>query len=116
MPTHGKKVQFDKLYGWSNDYGDLVWNIINATHRDLVGRLETQGSDINRNLKTSARDIQLIDVWNSLLGRSTTKPEDVHCKVANLLDFSAIEILKFPFEKRMKAMLCAQDRLLVVLI
>ena len=109
------KVQFDELYGWS-DYGDLIWNIVNATHRDPVGRLETQGSDLNRNLKTSTRDLQLIDVWNSLLGRSTTKLEDVHCIVANLLDFSATEILKFPFEKRMKAMLSGQDPLPVELI
>ena len=96
--------------------GIFIWNTVNATHRDPVGRLETQGSDLNRNLKSSTRDLLLIDVWNSLLGRSTTKPEDVHCIVANLLDFSATEILKFPFEKRMKAMLCAQDRLPVDLI
>jgi hypothetical protein len=31
---------------------------------------------------SSARDVQFLEVWNSLIGRSTTQPEDFHCIVA----------------------------------
>jgi hypothetical protein len=31
---------------------------------------------------SSAREVQFLEVWNSLIGRSTTKPEDFHCIVA----------------------------------
>lgn len=31
---------------------------------------------------SSAREVQFLEVWNSLIGRSTTQPEDFHCIVA----------------------------------
>ncbi|KAJ6446739.1 hypothetical protein O9K51_01512 [Purpureocillium lavendulum] len=49
---------------------------------------------------SSAREVQFLEVWNSLIGRSTTKPEDFHCILAKqvapafLLDFSVHELLK----------------------
>ena len=30
----------------------------------------------------SEREVQFLQVWNSLIGRSTTQPEDFHCIVA----------------------------------
>ncbi|KAK2752675.1 hypothetical protein FQN54_008053 [Arachnomyces sp. PD_36] len=68
----------------------------------------------------SARDVQFLQVWNSLVGRSTTKPEDFHCIVANLLDFSVKELarLKDPDKSdeenralRMSSIIMAQERL-----
>jgi hypothetical protein len=47
-------------------------------------------------------------VWNRFLGRFTTKPEDVHGILANMLDFSAKEILSLPSDQRMKALLYDQ--------
>ena len=34
---------------------------------------------------SSARDVQFLEVWNSLIGRSTTKLEDFHCIVAKFV-------------------------------
>lgn len=37
---------------------------------------------------------QLVMVWNELASRSTTKPEDLHVIIANLLDYSAAHVLE----------------------
>ena len=60
---------------------------------------------------TTIQDRQLVDVWNALLGRSTTKEEDVTCILANLLGFSVLNIMCLPPNKQMKAMFCAQERI-----
>lgn len=49
--------------------------------------------------------------WNNLAQRSTTKKEDIHCILANMLGFSAGELLELPYEERMKAILCTQTTL-----
>lgn len=49
--------------------------------------------------------------WNNLAQRSTTKKEDMHCILANMLGFSAGELLELPSEERMKAILCTQTTL-----
>lgn len=49
--------------------------------------------------------------WNNLAERSTTKREDIHCILANMLGFSAGELLGLPYEERMKAILCTQTTL-----
>lgn len=68
----------------------------------------------------SEREIQFLQVWNSIIGRSTTQPEDFHCIVANLLDFSVKELFKLEDPnksdeenryERMKAIVLAQKRL-----
>ena len=74
-----------------------------------LARLATTMSTINSML--SDRDIRLILVWNAFIGRSTTMKEDVHCILANMLDFHAEQVLDLPLHVRFKAMLCAQDRL-----
>lgn len=48
-------------------------------------------------------------IWNNLVSRSTSKPEDVHGILANLLDLSATEVLALPLEDRMKAIIGAQE-------
>lgn len=49
--------------------------------------------------------------WDNLAQRSTTKKEDIHCILANMLGFSAGELLGLPYEERMKAILCTQTTL-----
>ena len=92
----------------SYDHAAIVTSIRDATYRDAVGHRPPSFR--------SMRDQQFIQVWNDLLGRSTTKFEDVHCILANLLDFKAAEILRLPPNSRMKAMLCAQEKLPLNLI
>ena len=60
---------------------------------------------------TTIQDRQLVDVWNALLGRSTTKQEDVPCILANLLGLSVLSIMSLPPKKQMKAIFCAQKRI-----
>ncbi|KAL9599637.1 MAG: hypothetical protein Q9219_003721 [cf. Caloplaca sp. 3 TL-2023] len=50
-------------------------------------------------------------IWNNLVSRSTSKPEDIHGILANLLDLNATEVLAFPLEDRMKAILCDRETL-----
>lgn len=50
-------------------------------------------------------------IWNEMVSRSTSKPEDVHGILANLLDLSATEVLTLPLEDRMKAILGEQETL-----
>ena len=57
------------------------------------------------------RESQLVRLCNEFLGRSTTKMEDIHGMLANLLDFDATKILSLRPEDRTKALLCAQDYL-----
>ena len=90
------------------DHKAIVASVCDATYRDDVGHVPSDYSKHD--------DQQLIQVWNDLLGRSTTKFEDVHCILANLLHFKAAEILRLPPNSRMKAMLCAQKRLPLNLI
>lgn len=49
--------------------------------------------------------------WDNLAQRSTTKKEDIHCILANMLGFSAGELFGLPYEERMKAILCTQTTL-----
>ena len=93
---------------WHYDHEAIVASIRDATYRYPVGH--GPGSE------SIFRSRQFIRVWNDLLGRSTTKFEDVHCILANLLDFKAAEILRLPRNSRMKAMLCAQKKLPLDLI
>ncbi|KAI4196610.1 MAG: hypothetical protein LQ350_006433 [Teloschistes chrysophthalmus] len=55
-------------------------------------------------------------MWNQLCSRSTSKPEDIHGIMANILDFSAEEVLALPLQDRMKAILRAHGSLPASLI
>lgn len=54
------------------------------------------------------RQIQFLIAWNHLLGRSTTKWEDVHGIFSHLLDFYEGEILGLPQAQRMRALIRGQ--------
>ncbi|OCK73243.1 hypothetical protein K432DRAFT_9004 [Lepidopterella palustris CBS 459.81] len=62
------------------------------------------------------RDRQFVWVWNSLQDKTSTKRRDIHCILANMLDFSAKEILTFPDRHRMKAIIGSYHRLPVHLL
>jgi hypothetical protein len=55
--------------------------------------------------------VRFTKVWNSLAGRTTTKPEDLHVIFVTLLGLSPREILALPETKRMKAILKAYTKL-----
>lgn len=46
-----------------------------------------------------------VSVWNELIKRSTTKSDDIFAIFANLLDFTASQIIKLPRDERMKGIL-----------
>ena len=99
------------------DHEAIVASVCDATYRDAVGHGPSDDHPIRHEiLRKEHRNQQFIQVWNDLLGRSTTKFEDVHCILANLLDFKAAEILRLPPNIRMKAILCAQGKLPLDLI
>jgi len=60
--------------------------------------------------------IRFTKVWNSLSGRTTTMPEDLHVIIATLLGFSPQEVLNLPAAERMKAILMAQSWLPLALL
>ena len=55
--------------------------------------------------QTISLDTSFGMVWNAFLGRSTTKPDDIHAILANMLDYSAKESLSLAPEQRLKALL-----------
>jgi hypothetical protein len=55
----------------------------------------------------SLRYVQLRTVWNSLLGKTSTKRRDIYAILANMLGFDAEEIMELPVARRMKALIGA---------
>lgn len=58
-----------------------------------------------------SRCIQFATVWNNLLGRTSSKAKDLHCVMANLLDYSAKEVLDLPPLERTKAIIRSHNTL-----
>ncbi|KAK5723030.1 hypothetical protein LTR17_014080 [Elasticomyces elasticus] len=54
----------------------------------------------------SYRALRLIEVWNALLGKTSTKRGELHAILASLLDISATRVLALPVTDRIKAILC----------
>ena len=110
---YDKAEILDSVKSASYDHKAIVASIRGAIYRDAVGYGPSAlGPEYGFPSGLSEyRNQQFIQVWNDLLGRSTTKFEDIHCILANLLDFNAAEILRLPPNNRMKAMLCAQKEL-----
>ncbi|KAF2731868.1 hypothetical protein EJ04DRAFT_578761 [Polyplosphaeria fusca] len=48
---------------------------------------------------------RFVRVWNELCNRSTTKSEDIHIILANLLDLDASALMRYPRDKRMAMLL-----------
>ncbi|KAK3624510.1 hypothetical protein LTR56_011705 [Elasticomyces elasticus] len=67
----------------------------------------TSGMHIRRDKKSweHCRKLRLINVWNELLGKTSTKRGELLAILANLLDLSATRILTLPHRDRMKAIL-----------
>ena len=54
---------------------------------------------------------QFLNEWNNLEQRSTSRKEDIHCIFASMLGLNGGDILIFPHEQRMKAILRDQTSL-----
>ncbi|KAL8689723.1 MAG: hypothetical protein Q9218_004668 [Villophora microphyllina] len=93
------------------DYNDILFQVVMVLNFSLTGKSTMKWTTESFSSSYIKRDFQFCLVWNEFLGRSTTKMDDIHCVMANMLDFNAGEILKLPPELRMKVMLCAQSRL-----
>jgi len=65
----------------SPDLYAVVQALENVASLPSVGR-GTQDMASAAAYCSSAREVQFLEVWNSLIGRSTTQPEDFHCIVA----------------------------------
>ncbi|PNS20237.1 hypothetical protein CAC42_5687 [Sphaceloma murrayae] len=61
------------------------------SHKPLEGHFESLDTE-------ASRCEQLITVWNEMIHRSTTKPEDIHTIVANLLDFHVKQVQQIGVE------------------
>ena len=57
-----------------------------------------------------------VNTWNHLVGRSTSKVEDLHAIFANMLDLPAGEVIKLQYDQRMKAILSTQSILPLALL
>ena len=65
----------------------------------------------SRSRPSSWRATQFARTWNSLLDRSTTKPEDQHGIFATLLDFNAYKVRSLEATKRLPALIRSCDKL-----
>ena len=54
---------------------------------------------------------ELLEAWDNLIARSTTKPDDIILILANLVGFAINDITQFPQNERMKALLCALGKI-----
>jgi hypothetical protein len=61
-------------------------------------------------------DTRFTDVWNGLVKRSTKEPEDLAGIFATMVNLGAGEVLKYPKEDPMMAILRAQTRLALTLL
>ncbi|KAL8897996.1 MAG: hypothetical protein Q9207_006920, partial [Kuettlingeria erythrocarpa] len=95
---------------YKSDAHDLASEMIRWYHDMPAGRR----TDILENqviaLLSDSTDA-FITTWNHLASRSTSKMEDVHGILANVLDRSAEEVLSLPVEEGMKAILHSYDGL-----
>lgn len=85
--------------------------LLNSLHR---GRDETYLSNMKNmvgHVPGNQPLLSFVGIWNELIHRSTTKPEDMFAVFANLLDFNAGQIINLPKEKRMKAILWSFEKI-----
>ncbi|KAK4903499.1 hypothetical protein LTR27_000430 [Elasticomyces elasticus] len=81
----------------------LVEDDVEIGHEDLSASL-LGARRYQLHLRTN-RALRLIQVWNALLGKTSTKRGELHAILANLLDVSATKVLALPPCDRMKAIL-----------
>ncbi|OCL01326.1 hypothetical protein AOQ84DRAFT_383843 [Glonium stellatum] len=110
---HEGRLKYDemlKIARWNNhadEQTQLLKDCRNAWFLPAVGRHEPDELNL-----LSGRDVQFIKVWNACINKSTTKPDDIHDILANLLDFGVPNIRQlFSGKERMRAMILSQERL-----
>ena len=54
---------------------------------------------------------ELLEAWDNLIARSTTKSDDIILILANLVGFAIKDMTQFPQSERMKALLCALGKI-----
>ena len=84
--------------------------LLNSLHR---GRNKTIVSSMSMVglVPENQQLLSFVGIWNELIHRSTTKPEDMFAIFANLLDFNAGQIINLPQEKRMQAILWSSGKI-----
>jgi len=91
---------------FSKVLGDNCWGVILQIRgfappgRDLYGRYKS-----GQQLKT------LVEVWNILQKRTTTKPDDLFVILAYLLNFNPSFLTDIPSKERFRAIICSLERL-----
>ena len=82
----------------------LLKVLLNSLNRGRNARTKA-GTDLVGLVSKEKQLKSFVTIWNELIKRSTTKPEDMFAILANLLDFNAGQIIKLPRDERMKAIL-----------
>jgi hypothetical protein len=99
-PLSRARAEFDKM---------LCEHSARALNLDIHDMRETTSKSMNKS--SSWRATQFARTWNSLLDRSTTKPEDQHGIYATLLDFNAYKVRSLEATKRMPTIIRSCDEL-----
>jgi hypothetical protein len=99
-PLFRARAEFDKL---------LCEHSARALNLDIHDMRDTTSKSMNK--FSSWRATQFARTWNSLLDRSTTKPEDQHGIYATLLDFNAYKVRSLEATKRMPTIIRSCDEL-----
>ncbi|KAK6843913.1 Het domain protein [Apiospora arundinis] len=99
-----------KVAMWNNNFDEHFQLLKDCRQSWFLPSVGRHRLDRVRNLR--AREVQFMEVWNNLLGKSTTKPDDFFEIVANLLDFDASHIRKLgKMSDMMGAMIFRQHRI-----
>ncbi|KAK6866345.1 hypothetical protein PG995_002873 [Apiospora arundinis] len=99
-----------KVAMWNKDFDEYFQLLKDCRQSWFLPSIGRHRLDRVRNLR--AREVQFMEVWNNLLGKSTTKPDDFFEIVANLLDFDASHIRKLgKMSDMMGAMIFRQHRI-----
>ena len=104
------EIAIDQTKGHGRVENSSLKVLLNALRR---GRDARVGSNMSLT-GFVPEDVQLdlfVNVWNELIKRSTTKPEDIFAIFANLLDFNAGQIIKLPQNERMRAILWSSEKI-----
>jgi hypothetical protein len=98
----------------SNTPTDRCGSMFERVLKDqCLGYVDAMPDIMNQSVETRIEDRlgTLVAVWNALSSRSTTKREDLHGLLAIMLNMSALEILSMGQDRRMPAIMRAQEKL-----
>jgi hypothetical protein len=109
----GEAIETSEPEGYYHDLYAFYRNIQTSTISLPIQRAKSASSALE---EWVLELIRFTKIWNSLSGRTTTMPEDVHIIVATILGFSPKELLDLPRETRMKSILRAHPILPLALL